>query len=656
MTKICPSCGNSVEDSLNVCPNCNFTLASQEPSVNDIVEAVTTPIVEEKDETLPSSLEMAFEQLPVIEDGVVAQPITNNINTINSVEEEQNVVNQIEQPVNEVVSELEVPQVQIAVENVPTPETQEPVNMPVQEVVPEIQPEITQVESPVNEFIPEVVVPQVQTVVENVPTPEIPEPVNIPVQEVVPEIQSEIPQVESPVNEVVSEVEVPQVQTVVENVPTPETQEPVNMPAQEVVPEIQSEIPQVESPVNEVVSEVEVPQVQTVVENVPTPETQEPVNMPVQEVVPEIQSEIPQVEQPVNEVIPEVEVPIVSENVQTPEIPEPVNMSVQEVVPEKQSEMNSIESDTSNNIEDTKQTISSTAVLDSNTVIDVPEGIEEVSINDIVNNDLESVSVQVEEEPEETALPIEKVVLPEATIGEIDPNVLTTIYEQEEKKNENNKELLAKEEEERKRREEEALIAKKKMEPKPDLMARVDYVVADDKQVSNKKSKNKKSFLPKFIIILLLILICAGLCWFFLFKGNKLKEETYETTIRTYYKNIEKNDKNGVLSTYVPCTSKSEEVINEVDTKLSTYKKLGKYKVEYKINSVEMVNEEDQNSIKTNNLGTYCGIDSIPNITDYKHIYISQTLITDERTTTDLELFIVQIEDKWYIVPIIEKP
>ena len=631
MTKICPSCGNSVEDSLNVCPNCNFTLASQEPSVNDIVEAVTTPIVEEKDETLPSSLEMAFEQLPVIEDGVVAQPITNNINPINSVEEEQNVVNQIEQPVNEVVSEVEVPQVQIAVENVPTPETQEPVNIPAQEMVPEIQPEIPQVE----------------------------QPVNMSVQEVVPEIQPEIPQVESPVNDFIPEVEVPQVQTVVENVPIPETQEPINMSVQEVVPEIQPEIPQVEQPVNDFIPEVEVSQVQTVVENVPTQETQEPVNMPVQEMVPEIQSEIPQIEQPVNDFIPEVEVPIVSENVQTPEIPEPaepVNMSVQEVVPEKQSEMNSIESDTSNNIEDTKPTISSTAVLDSNTVIDVPEGIEEVSINDIVNNDLESVSVQVEEEPEETALPIEKVVLPEATIGEIDPNVLTTIYEQEEKKNENNKELLAKEEEERKRREEEALIAKKKMEPKPDLMARVDYVVADDKQVSNKKSKNKKSFLPKFIITLLLILICAGLCWFFLFKGNKLKEETYETTIRTYYKNIEKNDKNGVLSTYVPCTSKSEEVINEVDTKLSTYKKLGKYKVEYKINSVEMVNEEDQNSIKTNNLGTYCGIDSIPNITDYKHIYISQTLITDERTTTDLELFIVQIEDKWYIVPIIENP
>ena len=193
-------------------------------------------------------------------------------------------------------------------------------------------------------------------------------------------------------------------------------------------------------------------------------------------------------------------------------------------------------------------------------------------------------------------------------------------------------------------------VAKQKMEPKHDIMAKVDYVISND-ETSKKKEKKKKSGFLKFLIIIILMLICAGICWFIFIKGNNNKEETYEKMVQNYYKYIEKQDKSGIISTYIPCTTKDENITSEIDNKLKSYNQLGDFKIEYKINSVENVNEEEQNSIKTSSIGTYCEIDNIPEITDYKHLYISQTLITDERTTTDIELWVVQINNKWYIVP-----
>ena len=191
------------------------------------------------------------------------------------------------------------------------------------------------------------------------------------------------------------------------------------------------------------------------------------------------------------------------------------------------------------------------------------------------------------------------------------------------------------------------------MEPKPDLMARVDYVVSNDPNNQPEiRKKKKSSFLPKFFIILIIMLAGAGAYWYFFARDSKPKEETYETTIKNYYRYIEKKDKTGVLSTYVPCTRKDENVLNELEVALSSFK--DNYKIEYKINNVEVVNEDDQNNLKTATIGTYCGTDNIPNITDYKHVYVSQTIVSDERTTNDMEFWVVKIDNKWYIVPITE--
>ncbi len=350
----------------------------------------------------------------------------------------------------------------------------------------------------------------------------------------------------------------------------------------------------------------------------------------------QVQAEEPSFSEPVVEALPKVEQPVEAV------IPTPVETStVEEVVPEPVQETI---------VEEAPNT---EPVLNANTVIEVSNGIEEVSAENLINTDIESVSVQVVEEETPVEEVVQQVVLPEATVGEIDPSLLTSMYEEAEKKNEDNKAILAKQEAERIVREEAEKLEKQKMEPKPDLLAR-DYINDEDFSSSGKKNKKKKSFLPTFFIILILMLAVAGIYYFFFMKKETIKEDTYETPIEEYYAALNKKDKDKLLNTYVPCTRADENVNNEVAVSLAALNIYESLKIEYKITSTEVVNSVDQDSIKTTMLGTYCGLENIPEITNYKHIFVEQTLITDERTTNNVEFWVVQIEDKWYIVPITE--
>ena len=65
------------------------------------------------------------------------------------------------------------------------------------------------------------------------------------------------------------------------------------------------------------------------------------------------------------------------------------------------------------------------------------------------NNDLESVSVEVTEKEENKEEEIEQIVLPEATVGEINENELVSVYESEQKKQDDAIARMKREEEEK---------------------------------------------------------------------------------------------------------------------------------------------------------------------------------------------------------------
>ena len=633
MSKLCPNCGKVVEENLTKCSNCGTDLPLEQKKdspveevvdinpipviqfndntdsavgnsdANDVLEAVTVPTIEESTDDVVEGikpevggLESAINEVPVVAVEEPAKEEATDVVTEETKEESNETKIEeipVEEKTDEVVKEVTTEE---KAEDTPVEEVKEAVET-VSEVEPLLEDKKEQVVEEVKEEITEAedTKEEVTEVIETQTSAEV--------ADIAPEVE-EIAEAHPEVESLASAIEEIQVEEKAEDV------------VKEVTPEEKAE----ETPVEEVKEVVE-----TVAETEPVSEVEPLLDDKKEQIVEEIkdiQSEEGSLESAINDV------PVVTEVKESNDVIEAVSQPIEEKEKPK-------------------------AVIDANTVIDVPEGIEEISVDDIVNNELESVSVKVEEENTNTEETVQKVELPEATVGEIDSSILANMYEQEEKENEHNKMLLAKEEEDRRKREEEARLAKQRMEPKPDLMARVDYVVSNEQvPTSNVRKKKKGSFLPKFFIILFVMLLGAGLYWFFFVKDSKPKEETYETPINTYYKSIEKKDKKGIVSAYVPCARKDENLMNEIEVALASFQ--DKFSVEYKIKNVEVVNEDDQNNLKTTALGTYCGIENIPNITDYKHVYVSQTIVTDERTTTEIDFWVVQIDKKWYIIPITE--
>ncbi|MBR4261890.1 MAG: hypothetical protein IKQ35_00815 [Bacilli bacterium] len=615
MSKLCPNCGKVVEENLTKCSNCGTDLPLEQKKdspVEEVVDINPIPVIQFNENTNSAAGNSAVND---VLEAVTVPTIEESTDAV--VEDIKPEVGGLESAINEVP----VVAVEESVTDVVTEESKEESNetkieeIPVEEKTDEVVKEVTteeKKETPVEEA-KEVV----ETVAEVEPLLEDKK------EKVIEEVKEEITETKDAKEEV---AEVIETQTGAE--------------VADVAPEVE-EIAEAHPEVESLASAIEEIQVEEKVEETPVEEVKEVVETvsetePVSEVEPLLDDKKEQIVEETKDIQPEEgslesainDVPVVTEVKESNDVIEAVSQPIEEKDKPK-------------------------AVIDANTVIDVPEGIEEISVDDIVNNELESVSVKVEEENKNTEETVQKVELPEATVGEIDSSILVNMYEQEEKENEHNKMLLAKEEEDRRKREEEARLAKQRMEPKPDLMARVDYVVSNEQgPTSNVRKKKKGSFLPKFFIILFVMLLGAGLYWFFFVKDSKPKEETYETPINTYYKSIEKKDKKGIVSAYVPCARKDENLMNEIEVALASFQ--DKFSVEYKIKNVEVVNEDDQNNLKTTALGTYCGVENIPNITDYKHVYVSQTIVTDERTTTEIDFWVVQIDKKWYIIPITE--
>ena len=157
--------------------------------------------------------------------------------------------------------------------------------------------------------------------------------------------------------------------------------------------------------------------------------------------------------------------------------------------------------------------------------------IETNTLNDEANNTFEEVvvdnvnleTVAVEEnnvtlEVEERK--IEMPEIPEATIGEINPDLLGNFYAENERQN-NEKRALKKQQEEQERiRQEEALKNDSIPVTRPDLLAGVNLNGEEIPQQLPRQKKPKKGKGLKILIVLIIIIILLVVLWFLFLKDN----------------------------------------------------------------------------------------------------------------------------------------
>ena len=110
-----------------------------------------------------------------------------------------------------------------------------------------------------------------------------------------------------------------------------------------------------------------------------------------------------------------------------------------------------------------------------------------------------------------------------------------------------------------------------------------------------------------------------------------------------------------ILSAFVPCSRNSQDVKDTVNFLINDRKLNNKMSVTYEVTSTEVVNEVDREDNNTNYLGVQCGIDKIPEIQDYKHVYTNVTIDVDGSITTKrAEFWTVLIDGEWYMILIPE--
>lgn len=275
--------------------------------------------------------------------------------------------------------------------------------------------------------------------------------------------------------------------------------------------------------------------------------------------------------------------------------------------------------------------------------------------DDVVeNNSLETVTVEsvdekLDAEEEKISIP----ELPEATIGEINPDLLGNKYDEEEKAN--NEKLEAKkkkdeEELERKRREEEEK-QKIPME-KPDLLA-TSSDVTDDGIISNSPKKSGKIVkrVMNIILVILALAVVVVIVWYCLRNLNDEKAANYMDPITTYFKGYEEGDASKMLSSFVPCVAETEEITNLITSTVENKSQYGTLTIKFSEKTSEVVNTDDQSSLDEY-LFNMCGAD-LPTISEYRHVYVDETIIVedyDDDTENIPEFWTVKIDDEWYIL------
>ena len=335
-------------------------------------------------------------------------------------------------------------------------------------------------------------------------------------------------------------------------------------------------------------------------------------------------------------------------------------------IPLENNQVESIENvdtGTINDIPEVNTTIQDFSVEDqSEQNLENPSPLQLQEVEVVVNN-LDDVmldeSIEAKKQAENQAEQLENFVIPEMPqpeIGEINPQLLGSIYKQEAVNNEK-KETKRKMEEaefERKRQEEEA----KRQMPmkKPDLLAGINTATEDLEPENIEKGKKDKKKMRKVMNIIIIILAIALIGVGVYYLTNHMKEtsaSTYMDPISTYFEGYSNSNVELMLSSFVPCLSKTEEIATEINNLINARNQYGAIEVDFKEKNVEVVNGDDQSHLD-DYLSETCSTDS-NEITDYKHVFVEQTItVTDtkEVTTNEPEFWVVQINEQWYILSI----
>lgn len=311
-----------------------------------------------------------------------------------------------------------------------------------------------------------------------------------------------------------------------------------------------------------------------------------------------------------------------------------------------------------------QSTIASEANETSDTVITNNNVLEEVTAPpfegvEIDNASLESVSVDANaqslEKPEEEMI---MPTIPEAMIGELSSDLLSKKYEEDERIN--NERIAEKNRiEEQMRLQQMANEANANAQPmvKPDLLA---VGPRDDgnnnNNVSAKKEKKKMNYKKILNIVTLLIMIIIAVCvWYFVLRDSSNKAHGYMEPIDTWYQGYNDSNSSTILSSYVPCLTQNEDVIDGVNNLVSSHNIYTWFTIDYVEERAEVVNSDDQEPLNQY-LKDHCDTD-IPTITEYKRVYIKQTISNNEtkEETMKPQFFTVKIDNKWYILALQEQ-
>ncbi len=296
----------------------------------------------------------------------------------------------------------------------------------------------------------------------------------------------------------------------------------------------------------------------------------------------------------------------------------------------------------------------------SDTVISAGNVLEEISVSDngtdINNLNIESVSVSTDEGlSEEEEKPVEVPTMPEPTIGEIAPDLLGNVYDQEEKiNNEKIAEQMRRDEEERKRLETEKM--NQPME-KPDLLASASK--NDDVEGSGVKNKSGKHSGKHMMNILTAIIVIAALVfvvwYFFLREPDEAEKNSYMDPIVTYFNSYDAGNVENMLSAWVPCLAKNDEVISEITKRVNDRLAYKSFYLEYNEIRAEVVNGPDKEELNKF-LSERCEV--VPEVTDYKHVYINEKISDGEDKVIEEinpEFYTVLIDGKWYMMALQDK-
>ena len=293
--------------------------------------------------------------------------------------------------------------------------------------------------------------------------------------------------------------------------------------------------------------------------------------------------------------------------------------------------------------------------LESISLEEVSVIVDESSLEPAVENEeLESVSISapqesLEEKEEEFVIP----EMPAPTVGEINPELLGNKYDAEEAIN--NQKIEAKKQQdamEMERIRQEAEAKKSIPMEKPDLLARIpDPDEEVELSTPKKKGKPMRKFLNTILVILGIAVIAAAIWYFFFQEKEDANKNNYMEPVETYLYGYRDADASKMLSAFVPCVAKSEDISIMVTNLISTRNQYKEVTLEFSEKNAEVVNSADQQSLNEY-LKNVCGTEA-PEVKDYKQVYVEQKIKTEQDkdfVIKNPKFWNVMIEDTWYIL------